>query len=276
MIVSNQGSIADAIDLIKYGEMSLSMSAALSIDPSRRLFTKVNHNIFYRKIWEYLYVVKQCELWFAGRSPKKAYGFGCGLERLPLYIAQHVQSVVATDAPPEVAKACWKDSKQYLSSLKYYDGFSTEFLEETQRISVGYHDMNSIQQDIGLQDFIWSASSLEHLGTMAKAKQFVVESSQLLTPGGMAAHCTEYNLSSNIETRLKGDSVYFRRRDVNDLAEMLDDKGLCLSPVNFTNYHHPYNTYVDRPPYLSNPSHMRVSFDGYALTSFGFTVTWKQ
>jgi hypothetical protein len=244
LIKEFRGSIADAVDLIKWGELSLSMASLIAKDPSKRLFTKVPHNIFYRKNWEYLFILKQFDFWAKGKNNISAYGFGCGLERLPLFFCDR-SKVIVTDAPPDVAKDCWKDTKQYLDQ-SFYQRFGDKF--NLENISFDWHDMKNIDLTTPKQDFIWSASSLEHLGSIEESIKFVVESSKLLTERGIAVHCTEYNMSSNEETRTSGDSVYFRHTL------------------------HPYNSYVDKPPYLCKPSHMRVWFDSFKLTSFGFIV----
>lgn len=276
MIIPFVTSIADANDLHTNAKLADKLSKVISKDPTKRLFRKDPNNIFYRKTWEYMYIYNQFLAWLKPNANVNAYGFGCGLERLPLYLAEHCSHVTATDAPPAIAKSCWKDSKQYLTGIEWYQSFRDIFGGTVDRISVEYHDMNSINLSIPKQDFIWSASSLEHLGTLDASFKFILDSSQLLSSNGIAVHCTEYNMSSDVNTRTEGDSVYFRARDILALHKYLDKAGFTMSPINLTNFHHPYNDYVDTPPYDACPAHMRVWFDGYILTSFGFCVRRKQ
>ena len=105
---------------------------------------------------------------------------------------------------------------------------------------------------------------------MALGEKFILESLKYLRPGGIAVHTTEYNLSSNFFTLSRGQTVLYRRRDVERIATNLRQLG-CSIELDFSQGDGPHDRFVDRPPYKS-PVHLRLRISGYAVTSFGLII----
>lgn len=265
MIQSFQGKIADANDL--HGDSHLLDGWLI---PTK--------TIWHRKAWEYLYILQQFRD-YEFSIPTRLWnidciGFGCGNELIPYMLASDVatRKVVVTDAP--INKRCWVDSNQYLPDLHTLRANAPVQLGELDKSKLEYRfqDMNDLHLQGSYFNFIWSASSLEHLGSIDAAIEFLISSSERLQWGGVAVHCTEYNVSSNTKTKLTGDSIYFREQDLERLRDRLSERGFELSPIDLHDRIHPFNSYIDRPPYNEHPSHMKLLFDGYVITSVGFCI----
>jgi SAM-dependent methyltransferase len=134
-------------------------------------------------------------------------------------------------------------------------------------------NMNHIPKDIGNFDFCWSSCAFEHLGSIRKGLDFVINSARLLKPGGIAVHTTEYNLSSNSKTLDNNPGfVIFRRCDIELLVRELKSEGFDVEPIDFSSGEDKLERYVDLPPYVDEP-HLRLYLAGeYISTSLGIIV----
>jgi 2-polyprenyl-3-methyl-5-hydroxy-6-metoxy-1,4-benzoquinol methylase len=64
------------------------------------------------------------------------------------------------------------------------------------RVSYRTLDMNYIPEELnGKFDFVWSTCSVEHVGTILLGQRFIINTLNLLKPGGIAIHTVEFNLS---------------------------------------------------------------------------------
>lgn len=120
----------------------------------------------------------------------------------------------------------------------------------------------------GSFDFAWSSCSLEHLGSLQAGMEFLQASLDLLKPGGIAVHTTEYNVNSNEKTIEIGNDVIYRRRDLDDLAARLKSKGHKLEPLDLDTGSDEHDTNYDRPPfYLGGYQHVKLLIGEYVSTS---------
>jgi hypothetical protein len=226
----------------------------------------------HRKAWEYVYVHEQFKYWAKGKKDIKVLGFGCGLDRIPAALStyENVSLCMVTDGPPDPS---WSGTNQHIASREQYVQSLGQSPYKAEKIRYQYLDMNNLQKDRALgYDFMYSLSSLEHLGSMKSSIRFIIESSRQLNPGGMAAHCTEYNLGSKEDTYLTGPSVFFRDQDLETVRKKAGALGLEMSPLHLKVEPHPFNSYIDSPPYLGSPSHLKLHFDRFIVTSFGFCI----
>lgn len=91
-----------------------------------------------------------------------------------------------------------------------------------------------------------------------------------LRPGGIAVHKTEFNLSSNEHTVETGDTVIYRRRDI-ELVQRLRDRGHTVKEFAVAPATHPLDFYVDTPPYTSKV-HLKLLLGQYVCKSAGIVV----
>lgn len=231
---------------------------------------------FHRKQWEFVYI---CHALFERnyiRNGLTAIGFGVGKEPLASYFSSHGLKVMATDLDFESAKDLgWVHTNQHSDSLLSLNERNlcpeNTFLRNTQFRNV---DMNDIPADIGTYDICWSSCAFEHLGSIRKGMDFVINSCRLLNPGGIAVHTTEFNLSSNDDTLDNNPNfVIFRKKDIQQLAEKLRNEGFIVEAIDFTAGEDELEQYVDLPPYTENEPHLRLELARmYIATSLGLII----
>jgi len=188
-----------------------------------------------RKIWEWVYIARALEHAGALRPGMKGLGFGVGKEPLVAAFAALGCEIVATDLPPdEAVKEGWQDGPQYIGTLEGLnpDGLCPEHLFR-ERVSFRFLDMRRVSELPGQYDFLWSSCALEHLGTLEAGLQFIHDAMPRLKPGGIAVHTTEFNLSSDVDTPLSGETVIYRESDVKRLAKELRAQGHVIE-LNLT------------------------------------------
>lgn len=221
---------------------------------------------YHRKHWEFAYIAQALDVRGLLKTGKRGLGFGVGREPLPVLFAQHGAEILATDSP--IANPLWDESGQYSRDLFDLPGMTKEL---TQLVTHRPVDMTAVPYDLhGQFDFVWSAGSLEHLGSLGAGIDFIWSSLACLKPGGTAVHTTEYNLSSNENTLDGGEVVIYRECDIKALAYDLIRAGYEIE-LNLERGNDEFDRYIDPPPYKSSP-HIRLLFGGYVMTSIGLII----
>jgi hypothetical protein len=226
----------------------------------------------HRKVWEFAFICQALEERGMLQPGRRGLGFAVGTEPLAALFASRGCEILATDLVTDQAKkAGWVDTNQHASSL---DALHKPALCSEERfkelVSFRFVDMRELPDDLGSYDFIWSACSFEHLGTLEQGLQFVLNSAPMLKPGGVAVHTTEYNVSSNDKTIDDGGVVIYRRKDIEDVADRLRNAGYSLE-LDFTDGNLPADLYVDKHPYKQEV-HLKLDLWGYAATSYGLII----
>lgn len=236
-------------------------SREIAADPTR----------VHRKTWEHVAVCKvftdHLESNLVGFD---AIGFGCGNEPVAKYLYKEFgcddDRVVATDAPPDRSiREHWSDTGQHLSGIIPGPPSPTG-------LSYRECDMRAISPWFltGDYDLTWSCGSFEHIGGIAAGLDFFLNQMKCLRPGGIAAHVTEFNVTSNSGTLESPDLCVFRKRDFEYLAKRLAEQGDRLFPLDFEGGDEEADLYVDRQPYGREgvPGHLVLELGGYTFTSF--------
>jgi SAM-dependent methyltransferase len=226
----------------------------------------------HRKVWEWCYVAQALSERDLLRPGRRGLGFAVGQEPLAALFATFGCDVVATDQSVEQATAGnWVATGQHALSTEQLNqhGISPDELFE-QHVTFRPVDMRAIPADLRHFDFLWSCCSLEHLGSIAQAEHFVLESLRCLRPGGLAVHTTEYNVSSNFLTLRSGQTVLLRRRDLERLARTLRAQGHRIE-LDFTTGDLPVDRLIDRPPYRTT-QHLKLKIGWFVATSFGLII----
>ena len=104
--------------------------------------------------------------------------------------------------------------------------------------------MNNIPDNLKNYDFLWSSCALEHIGKIRDGADFIYKAMDCLKPGGIAVHTTEYNFSSNLFTVNSGNTVLFRRRDINKIVHNLRKQGHKIE-IDFTPGSLPHDNFID-------------------------------
>jgi 2-polyprenyl-3-methyl-5-hydroxy-6-metoxy-1,4-benzoquinol methylase len=226
----------------------------------------------HRKQWEFCYVAQAFATYGMLAPGRKGIGFGVGSEPLTAVFAARGASVLATDLEPEhAAQIGWVDTNQHALSRQVLNerGICPPELFE-RNVDFRYMNMNEIPDDLGLFDFNWSACAFEHLGSIEKGCEFVLNAARLLAPGGVAVHTTELNCGSDSETLDHAGTVLFRKRDFEQIAYDLSREGFVVE-LNFHLGDQPVDQYVDVPPYLID-GHLKLQLEQWVTTSFGLII----
>jgi len=130
-------------------------------------------------------------------------------------------------------------------------------------------DMRDIPSDLHGFDFTWSACAFEHLGSLAAGQEFILRQMDCLRPGGYAVHTTEFNVGSNTRTVGVGDTVLYRRRDLDYLVKALRSLGHAVD-IDYETGTSPADLHVDHPPW-SGP-HLKIQLGRYVATSMALII----
>jgi SAM-dependent methyltransferase len=226
----------------------------------------------HRKLWEWCYIAQVCEV-SGGLVPgSRGLGFGVGTEPLASYFASRGCSVVATDLPAQDAKhEKWTANDEHAAGLASLNprGLCTD---EQLRTLITFRpvDMSAVPSDLQGFDFVWSSCAFEHLGSLDAGLEFVQASLGCLRPGGVAVHTTEYNVSSNTGTVDSGETVAYRRRDIEGLSRLLRAQGYVMN-CTFALGTLPADRHVDTPPW--GEPHIKIPLGPYVITSMGIAVS---
>jgi SAM-dependent methyltransferase len=226
----------------------------------------------HRKQWEYCYIAEALHERGMLAPGRRGLGFGVGEEPLAALFASYGCHIVATDMDAAQASAVkWTGTGQHASDVMRLNHNSVcDAGMFAERVVLQTVDMNTIPDDLCGFDFTWSACALEHLGSLEASTRFVLRSLDCLRPGGVAVHTTEFNVSSDTDTLSNGDTVLFRRRDVEALAAHLRGLGYTID-LDLDQGSGPADGYVDVPPYQHEP-HLKLLLGGFVTTSLGLIV----
>lgn len=232
---------------------------------------------FHRKQWEFVYVMQA--LWERGCIQKNKRGlvFAVGTEPGPSIFANYGCDILATDIFPEKGKAMgWTDANQLCFGI---ESLNTRGLcdDRTLKERIRYRpvDMNAIPADLVDFDFNWSSCSFEHLGSIDKGIAFLKNQLQTLKPGGWAVHTTEYNISSDDQTIEKGDTVVFRKRDIDKVVAELRNMGHFVEEIDFSLGGEKEDFQVDFLPHQQKV-HLKLQLGTYIVTSIGLIIQKKE
>jgi hypothetical protein len=228
---------------------------------------------FHRKQWEFVYVMQA--LWERGciGKGKKGLVFAVGTEPGPSIFANYGCDILATDILPEQGKEKgWTSGDQLCFGIESLNkrGLCDD---ATLRKHVKYRavDMNDIPADLKGFDFNWSSCSFEHLGSIKKGINFLLNQLKTLKPGGWAVHTTEFNISSNDKTLDNADTVIFRIRDIEKLARELRKKGHFVEELDYSLGGLPEDFEVDVFPHKEKV-HLKLQMNEFVVTSIGLII----
>lgn len=226
----------------------------------------------HRKHWEFAYIVAAMDAAGVLLPGCRALAFGVGTEHTPSYLASRGLTVVATDAPPDAIEGHgWESTNQHAHELSqvYYSKIVSQDLFN-KFVSYRAVNMNNIPNDLRNFDVCWSSCCFEHLGSLKKGLDFVVNSLDTLKPGGIAIHTTEFNLSSNDDTLESPLLSIYRKCDIEGLLSRLVHAGHEVWPLNLHPGSGKVDEHIDLPPYAL--PHLKLEIGKYVCTSLGLII----
>jgi len=231
--------------------------------------------VWHRKQWEFCYILQSLHQLGLLMPGKTGLGFGVGSEPIPAVLARLGCRIVATDmveSDPSAEK--WRATGQYVGNLEELNSKGICPPDQFRRlVSFRPVDMTAIPDDLVDFDFLWSACALEHLGSLAKGEEFVLQAMKCLKPGGVAVHTTEFNVSSDEQTFEDGSGVMYRKRDILRMQKQLTIAGHSVAPLDFNTGTGFLDNFVDYMPFRREPQpHLRLRLGGFTVTSIGLII----
>lgn len=227
----------------------------------------------HRKVWEWCFITQALAERGMLQPGRRGLGFAVGQEPLTAAFVSKGASILATDLYTQEALA-----RGWIETDQHADGFSAlnkrgicgrqEFQE---RVQFKFADMNNIGAELHDNfDFLWSSCAFEHLGSLDHGERFVLNAMACLKPGGVAVHTTEYNASSNFLTVRKGETVLYRKKDIQGLARRLRAAGHQID-IDFDPGKGAADGFIDVPPY-THATHLKLRIRMFTATSIGLII----
>jgi SAM-dependent methyltransferase len=228
---------------------------------------------YHRKPWEYAFILERARQASLLQPGRRALGCGVGREPIPAVLASLGVDVLATDQPVSRADH-WTETGEHavgLQSLSRPGVVDDETL--ARHVTFKPMDMNDVTGELGTFDLVWSSCAIEHLGSPGAGFEFVLRSSELLNPGGVAVHTTELELTPRGETADYGHSVVYRGADLERLSGELLARGFEIDLNLYVSMATPRDRYVALEPYPpTDPSHLKLRIGDSISTSFGIAI----
>jgi len=224
----------------------------------------------HRKLWEWCVIAQALHERGMLEPGRKGIGFAVGQEPLSSLFARRGVDLVSSDFFGEGADTDWANTGQLGDSLQaiHWPGVlsADEFAARVVYRNIDMRDLGAVPK--GAFDFSWSSCSFEHLGSLEAGMQFLVDSLDVLKPGGIAVHTTEFNVSSNDETVETGSSVIYRQRDIEALERRLRSLSCGIEALDFDAGAEQHDIAFDYPPYYTHGrQHLKLQLDGFVSTS---------
>jgi hypothetical protein len=180
-------------------------------------------------------------------------------------------AVVATDQAADTA-GDWATVGQHAAALEELRCDEVCPPDRFERlVSFRAVDMTDIPDDLTGFDLLWSSCAFEHLGSASAGIEFVLRGMDCLRAGGTAVHTTELRVDGGRDLELDG-TVLYSIATLRRLIARLRLRGHLV----LANFHVPWESppdrFVDLPPYLHEPSHLKLQFGGAMTSSFGMIV----
>lgn len=204
-----------------------------------------------------------------GSVSPRAIGFGVGVEQIPAALGKLGFSVVATDfLDGEIAEE-WKNTGQLLERVEDLNSrgiLSKEDFES--KIIFKNLDMNEIPKEFqGSFDFTWSSCALGHIGGYENGLNFILQSVNLLKPGGLALHTTELDVSNEPDNVAYPNLSLYRLHDLRRVIEILREEGYKVSSLNVpSKWSGRAERFINTEPWGDRP-HLRISVFGREVLS---------
>ncbi|TWB91027.1 hypothetical protein FB106_1084 [Synechococcus sp. Ace-Pa] len=229
-----------------------------------------NEKTMHRKLWEWCAIAQVLEERGLLVPDHKGIGFVVGMEPLASLFAERGVQLIASDFHGETDDSSWEETGQLGDSLAsiHWPGILS-FCDFDARVSYQNIDMRDLSRiPSEMYDFSWSSCSFEHLGSLEAGLQFLINSLDCLKPGGIAVHTTEFNVSSNQDTIEVGESVIYRKGDIEAFDYRLRKLGCAIEALDFDAGSEQHDIAFDYPPYYTHGrQHVKLMIGEYVSTS---------
>ncbi len=228
----------------------------------------------HRKQWEFCFMAHTLDHFGKLEDGKKGIGFAVGQEPLAGYFVKKGADLVVSDLPidgNENLANGWAETGQHSAELEatFRKGI-VEYETYKKKAKFIPIDMNNIPEELMKQqyDFVYSSSSLEHVGSVELGRKFIVNAMKTLKKGSIAVHTTELCINSLDDAGSFGHMSVWLKRDVDALEKELEENGSRLLPVDYSSVD---NLHIDELPYSSN-NHFILKANNTIHTSIALVI----
>jgi SAM-dependent methyltransferase len=225
------------------------------------------------KLWEFYFIAQALYERGLLAPGNRGLGFGVGTEPLSSLFATFDCKIVATDLVASDPRAeCWTSTDQHASGPAQLRKEFCPVDKFHDLVTFRHADMTRVPEDLRGFDFLWSSSSLEHLGSLEHGIKFILDAMKCLKPGGLAVHTTSVCLNSEDATVEAHNLAFYRKKDILDLQSRLVAEGHSIAPISFEQGNGVLDHFVDHPPY-GTKAHLLFELLGFVATSIGLIIT---
>ena len=233
----------------------------------------IDYSHMNRAYWQYVFVAQALFERGMLRNGKSGLGFAVGTELLPALFARFGAKIMATDLNDNHPQAeIWSSigaRSESLSMLEHPEVCDKDTFY--QNVSFMPLDMNNIPDNIKDFDFCWSNCAFEHLGSEKLGREFIINTLNVLKPGGVSVHTTEFHLAGDESIDEIPYCTLFGKNFFDSLRDEITSMGHYFAPLDYRLGNHPEDDYVY---WLDQPAaqHFKLSVDGHLSTSIGIII----
>ncbi len=228
----------------------------------------------HRKQWEFCFMAHALDHYGKLKEGSKGIGFAVGTEPLAPFFVKRGAELVVSDLPiSNSTKGLvqgWANTGQHAAALNatFTEGVVDYelYAKKAKFIPI---NMNEIPGDLlhGEYDFVYSSSSLEHVGSVELGRKFILNAMKALKKGGVGVHTTEFAINSLEDPGKFGHMSVWLKKDVDLLESELEKNGCKLLPVEYAID----KVVVDELPY-SHFNHFILRLENTIHTSIAFVI----
>lgn len=229
-----------------------------------------NQKTMHRNLWEWCAISQALDERGMLETERGAIGFAVGVEPLPSLFAARGVRLEASGFHDVTAHSSWLETGQLGAALDgiHWPGILpfNDFCDRVTFQDINMRDLSHVKKE--LFDFCWSSCSYEHLGSLEAGFKFLIDPLECLRLGGISVHTTEFNVSSNSDTVAVGDSVVYRKKDIENLDRRLRKLGCAIEKMDFDAGASQYDLEFDYPSfYTHGRQHLKLKLGDYICTS---------
>lgn len=199
----------------------------------------------HRKQWEMAMAVLALDAGGALRPDAEVLGIGAGMEATLFWLTNRVRRVWATDLYAEPGR--WNNTAP--PTMLIDPGSAWDGAWNPRRLVVQHMDACDLAYEDASFDGIFSSSSIEHFGSVARINAALDEAFRVLKQGGIASFSTEF--------LIEGDPFFREEETIMFSPELLEDvlvggrDWTLITPIDFTLSEATRRTEVELSQYLS-------------------------
>lgn len=238
----------------------------------------MDENHFHRKIWEFTHIIYSLRKLGHLHPENTGIAIGAGREQILYYLAYKVRKIVGIDLYEGNYLGCEDEPDIPENPQKY-----APFHYPENHLELKQMDALDLKYPDNTFDFVLSASSIEHFGTLEEIERSIQEMNRVLKPGGACVVTSEIKLN-----RLCGGVPHTRIFDIREFIDLFTRNGFEMNEneLDVKIEDHFFNNWVKCPQEVFKLPHVILRFLRSVFTSLSLAFVkpgdevkkgdWKQ